>query len=192
MIFETIWRRRRRLLRLRWRRGTITAARSRDLRPCSRITGHPRLGRVSETQQSTTIEHLSESECWKLLRTATTGRVAVLRDGAPDIFPVNHVVDHGTVVYRTHAALLFRATLHNDVAFEVDGFDSDTQQAWSVVVRGLATEGRQITDIMDALQLPLEPQQPGAKPRIVRIEPREVTGRRFTVVERADASTTRT
>ncbi|MGB3686005.1 MAG: pyridoxamine 5'-phosphate oxidase family protein [Ornithinimicrobium sp.] len=136
---------------------------------------------------SSPIEHLSESDCWKFLRATTTGRVAVIRDGAPDIFPVNHVVDHGSVVYRTHVGLLFRATLHHDVAFEVDGYDAEAKQAWSVVLRGMATEGRQITDIMEALELPLAPQQPGAKPRIVRITPREVSGRRFTVVERPAA-----
>ena len=151
---------------------------------------------MNDTENSTAgppsspIEDLSESECWKLLRTATTGRVAVVRDGVPDVFPVNHVVDHGTVVYRTHVGLLFRATLHHDVAFEVDGYDAETKQAWSVVMRGIATEGRQITDIMETIELPLAPQQPGAKPRIVRITPREVSGRRFTVVEQLAENST--
>jgi len=128
-----------------------------------------------------TVEHLDLPACWALLRRASTGRLAVVRDGAPDIFPVNHVVDHGTLVYRTADGVLFRATLHHDVAFEVDGHDLDTGLAWSVVVRGWATEGRQLTDVLDTLQLPLEPWQPGAKPRVIRIEPHTVTGRRFRV-----------
>lgn len=127
------------------------------------------------------IEHLSHSECWALLREAKTGRVAVTHDGSPDIFPVNHVVDHGSIVYRTGTGALFQATLHQDVAFEVDGQDPETMQAWSVVVRGRATEKLKITEIMDSLDLPIAPWQSGAKPRYVHIEPREVTGRRFTI-----------
>jgi len=99
----------------------------------------------------------------------------------PDIFPVNHVVDHGTLVYRTADSTLFRATLHRDVAFEVDGHDAQTRKAWSVVVHGWASEGRQLTDVVESLQLPLAPWQPGAKPHVVRIEPHTVTGRRFTM-----------
>ena len=151
---------------------------------------------MSQAQQSAAsvspeaIEHLTQSECWRLLRTSTIGRVAVIRDDIPDIFPVNHVVDHGAVVYRTHAGLLFKATLHHDVAFQSDGFDADTSQAWSVVLRGMATEKRHIDDILDSLALPLMPQQPGAKPRVVRITAREISGRRFTVIHGGDASHT--
>lgn len=123
------------------------------------------------------IENLSTSECWRLLREATVGRVAVVRDGAPDLFPVNHIVDRGTVIYRTGPGALFTSTPHQDVAFEVDGFDEEA--AWSVVLHGRATESSQITDLIDSFTLPLAPWQPGDKPRFVRIEPSEVSGRRF-------------
>lgn len=136
------------------------------------------------------IEQLSHSECWALLRKAKTGRVAVTHDGTPDIFPVNHVVDHASIVYRTGTGALFRATLHHDVAFEVDGQDLETTQAWSVVVRGRATERLKITEILDSLDLPIAPWQSGAKPRYVHIEPREVTGRRFTIAKRVQAQST--
>lgn len=142
---------------------------------------------LSETRP---IEHLSSSECWALLRRATTGRVALVHDGTPDIFPVNHVVDHGTIVYRTGTGALFQATLHQDVAFEVDGHDNEPMQAWSVVVRGRTTERRHITDIVDSLELPIAPWQQGPKPRFVRIEPRQVTGRRFTIANTPPTKTT--
>src|SRR4028118_1332365 len=46
------------------------------------------------------VEVLGPSDCWAMLRTVDVGRLAVVVDGAPDIFPVNFVVDHGTVVFR--------------------------------------------------------------------------------------------
>ncbi len=134
------------------------------------------------TENPDGIQNLTASECWQLLREATIGRVAVVRDGESDIFPVNHVVDHGTVVYRTGTGTLFKATLHKDVAFEVDGFEDDT--AWSVVLHGRASESRQITQLIESFNLPVAPWQPGAKPRFVRIEPSEISGRRFQVVGR--------
>ncbi len=76
---------------------------------------------------------------------------------------------------------MFTATLHQDVAFEVDGFDDHA--AWSVVIRGRASESRQITALIDSFSLPITPWQPGAKPRFVRIEPSEVNGRRFQLVK---------
>jgi uncharacterized protein len=39
--------------------------------------------------------------CWALLRSQEAGRLAVLIADRPEIFPINYVVDHGTVVFRT-------------------------------------------------------------------------------------------
>ena len=44
---------------------------------------------------------MSVSQSWLLLRSAAVGRLAVVVDGLPDIFPVNHPVDHGTILFRT-------------------------------------------------------------------------------------------
>ena len=46
---------------------------------------------------------LSTAESWDLLREAVVGRLAVMSDDRPDIFPVNHLVDHESVVFRTAA-----------------------------------------------------------------------------------------
>lgn len=136
-----------------------------------------------------TIEHLDTSECWAIMRQATTGRVALVHDGVPDIFPVNHVIDQGSIVYRTGTGALFHATLNQQVAFEVDGHDLETHQAWSVVVKGRATERLGITDIVDSLELPLAPWQSGPKPRFVRIEPHQITGRRFSIAAKSHPPT---
>lgn len=125
------------------------------------------------------MEEISTSECWSLVRGTQVGRIAVVVDSAPDIFPVNHVVDHGSIVLRTAAGTKLFAADGRDVAFEVDGFDAATGQAWSVVLKGVAHEVRQMHDVLDAMSLPLFPWVQSSKPHFIRIEPDEVSGRRF-------------
>lgn len=122
---------------------------------------------------------LGESECWVLLREAVVGRLAVVVDDGPDIFPVNHVVDHGTLVFRTAEGTKLAAAVGSTVAFEVDGYDPVSGEAWSVVVKGRARELSGLYDVLDALDLPLFPWHASPKPRLVRVEPHSVTGRRF-------------
>jgi nitroimidazol reductase NimA-like FMN-containing flavoprotein (pyridoxamine 5'-phosphate oxidase superfamily) len=63
------------------------------------------------------------------------------------------------------------------VAFECDSHsDSD---AWSVVVKGRARAIESQSEIFAADQLPLKPWIPTLKYIYVRIEPTEITGRRF-------------
>lgn len=124
---------------------------------------------------------LSSSACFALLREAVVGRLAVVVDGQPDIFPVNHVIDHGTVVFRTAEGTKLSASVGRPVAYEVDGYDRAEGAAWSVVVKGEAQEIRDLQDVLEAVRLPLYPWQKGVKPRYLRIVPNSVTGRRFVV-----------
>jgi nitroimidazol reductase NimA-like FMN-containing flavoprotein (pyridoxamine 5'-phosphate oxidase superfamily) len=102
----------------------------------------------------------------------------------PDIFPVNFVVDHGTVVFRTaEGTKLAGAVLGRAVAFEVDGYEPAAGDAWSVVIKGRARELERMQDVFDALDLPLFPWHASPKHRFVRIEPDEVSGRRFHVAD---------
>ena len=133
------------------------------------------------THETRDIEVLSTTQCWELLRESVVGRLAVTVGGSPDIFPVNPVVDHGTIVFRTGAGTKLAAAKGRDVAFEVDGYDTGTGQAWSVVVKGRAHEIWEVDEVLRALRLPLFPWQPGRKPRFVRLEPTSITGRRFVV-----------
>jgi nitroimidazol reductase NimA-like FMN-containing flavoprotein (pyridoxamine 5'-phosphate oxidase superfamily) len=127
-----------------------------------------------------TTEWLSPDECWALLRDAEVGRLAIAVMNRPDIFPVNYVVDHGTVVFRTaEGTKLAGAVLGHAVAFEVDGYDPVGGEAWSVVLKGRALELTKLLDVFEATDLPLFPWHNSPKPRFVRIEPDSVTGRRF-------------
>ncbi len=124
---------------------------------------------------------LNLAQCWHSLREGVVGRVAVVHDRRPDIFPVNYAVDHGTLVFRTGSGALFTSADGMFVAFEVDGYDVATAEAWSVVVRGVAHEIYQLDDALAAMRLPLYPWHDAPKPRIMRIHPDSVSGRRFEV-----------
>lgn len=127
---------------------------------------------------------LDESQCWALLRDATVGRLAVLVDGHPDIFPVNYVTDHGSIVFRTATGTKLAAAIEpTGVAFEIDGFDDERREAWSVVARGRAVRIRGADALLETIALPVYPLQVDAKPFFVRLVPAQVTGRRFRIVE---------
>ncbi|WP_377644679.1 pyridoxamine 5'-phosphate oxidase family protein [Oryzobacter terrae] len=127
------------------------------------------------------VREIPTHECLALLRESPVGRLAVVVEGRPEIFPVNHVVDHGTVVLRTASGTKFSGSVGLPVAFEVDGYDAGTGEAWSVVVHGTGRSILRIEEVVDALQLTIVPWQGGPKPQMVRIVPDRITGRRFRV-----------
>ncbi|MCQ1952351.1 MULTISPECIES: pyridoxamine 5'-phosphate oxidase family protein [Arthrobacter] len=127
-------------------------------------------------------DHLTSSQCWTYVRQAKFGRLAVIVDGHPEIFPINFAVDHGTVVFRTAAGTKLAGALSgNPVAFEIDGYDDTLSSAWSVVLKGGATLLDDFSEIMDSEQLALFPWQSGTRNAFVRIEPEVTTGRRFLI-----------
>ena len=134
--------------------------------------------------QSSGVE-LSATESWALLRQAAVGRLAVIVDDRPEIFPVNHLVDHGSVVFRTALGTKLAAAVGHWVAFEVDGYDPETSSAWSVVVKGEAQEVNRLYDVLEVVELPLFPWHSSPKSHFVRIEPHSISGRRFQVTSRA-------
>lgn len=133
------------------------------------------------TATDPTLRDLPRHECWALLRDAVVGRLATAVDGHPEIFPVNYVVDHGTIVIRTAAGTKMHSAVGHPVAFEVDGYDLEGGTAWSVVLKGRAVEVVKLHDVLEAMSLPLFPWHESVKPHFLRVEPDEVTGRRFPV-----------
>lgn len=130
----------------------------------------------------TDIEHLSNSTSWALLRETPIGRVAL--PGADDIevFPVNFLVDHGSVVFRTGPGT--KLTLVNDgvrATFEADSVDRAEQTVWSVVLKGPIEVVRASAAIVDSFDVDVTTWHAGAKPTYVRLTPDVVTGRRFAI-----------
>ena len=136
------------------------------------------------TDDKSTVDELSESACWTLLRTASVGRLAVWVQDHPDIFPINYAVDHGTVVFRSGTGTKVSAALSDSpVALEADGYDEETTEAWSVVVKGNVEEISRDQDLLDTIDLPLFPWQAGDKSRFIRIIPTTTSGRRFPIAD---------
>lgn len=133
-------------------------------------------------QQTPRTEHLGAHDCWSLLRTVSVGRLAVWAADHPEIFPVNYVVDHGSLVFRTAAGTKLSAVLGGPpVAFEADGVNANSGVAWSVIVKGKAEEVHRGHELLETVSLLLFPWEAGPKDHFVRIVPESVSGRRFTV-----------
>jgi nitroimidazol reductase NimA-like FMN-containing flavoprotein (pyridoxamine 5'-phosphate oxidase superfamily) len=128
------------------------------------------------------IIKLTFDECWELLADEIVGRLALVVDAHPEIFPINYILQRRSIAFRTAGGTkLWSAASERPAALEIDGYDPGTEQAWSVVVRGDTEliEDQAERDAVDALHL--EPWQPGDKNFYTRLTPRALTGRRFRV-----------
>lgn len=139
------------------------------------------VGRAGQMGPPTSLEPLGEAECWRLLRMHTLGRVAVIVNGRPEIFPVNYRAAEGVVVFRTGpGAKLASAPLIRS-CFEIDGWDARSGKGWSVMVHGMISE---ITDAIDSRaallrKLPVQPAAPGERAHWLALYADQVTGRWF-------------
>lgn len=121
---------------------------------------------------------MTEDACWGLLASLEVGRLATALDGAPEIFPVNYVVDGNSIVFRTaDGSKLALLTNHDQVAFEVDTWDFERGN--SVVLKGNAREITDPHELARAQALPLRPWIATVKSHFVRLLPHDVTGRSF-------------
>lgn len=129
----------------------------------------------------TWLIEIPAEECENLLAAATLGRLGVVVDGRPEIFPVNHVYDRqaGCVTFPTDAGTKLHGALGWPwVAYEVDGIEPGDQGGWSVLVVGSAEE---ISDRAEIARLAAGRQvlwRTGDSVRWLRIVPSKVTGRR--------------
>lgn len=125
-------------------------------------------------------EQLDTDECWHMLRSSSLGRLAVWHDNHPEIFPINYIVDRGTLVVRTGTGTKLAAAAGNsEVAFEVDGRNQTAGEAWSVVVKATMQQIGVSTEFHQEVVRWLFPWESGAKDHFLRILPYEITGRRF-------------
>ncbi|MEV6294927.1 pyridoxamine 5'-phosphate oxidase family protein [Streptomyces sp. NPDC051896] len=136
---------------------------------------------------------LDPAEALRLLGSVSLGRIVFTWQALPTVRPVNHALDSGDIVIRTHegAALTSHAEEADGtgvvVAYEADAIDPDTHLGWSVVVTGyaqLVTDPVELDRIRELLQpwAPIE-----GMDQAVRIRPELVAGVRLT-----ESSETRT
>ncbi|MCH0562266.1 MULTISPECIES: pyridoxamine 5'-phosphate oxidase family protein [unclassified Streptomyces] len=127
---------------------------------------------------------LDSREALRLLGTVSFGRIVFTQHALPTIRPVNHVLDDGDIVIRTHegAALTTRTRQAGApgvvVAYEADLIDPDTHLGWSVVVTGYA---HLITDTRELARYRamLRPWVDRTMDYAVRIRPDLITGIRL-------------
>lgn len=99
------------------------------------------------------------------------------------MFPVNFVVDGGTIVFRTaHGTKLSLIGEGARCTFEADEIDVSEQLVWSVVLKGPVRPVLSHDDLVATFDMEIPTWQAGGKPTFVRMKPQVVTGRRFPVV----------
>ncbi|QTD96917.1 pyridoxamine 5'-phosphate oxidase family protein [Streptomyces cyanogenus] len=134
---------------------------------------------------------LDGDEALRLLGSVSFGRIVFTRHALPTVRPVNHVLDDGDIVIRTHegAALTARAGQTGGqgvvVAYEADAIDPDTHLGWSVVVTGYA---HLVTDPEELARYRslLSPWVHRSMDYAVRIRPDLVTGIRLAADDESD------
>nr|WP_241266112.1 pyridoxamine 5'-phosphate oxidase family protein [Streptomyces boncukensis] len=129
-------------------------------------------------------EALDRAEALRLLGSVSFGRVVFTQGALPAIRAVNHVLDGGEIVIRTHeGAALTSHTQQGGapgvvVAYEADAIDPGTHLGWSVVATGyahLVTEPHEL----ERYRAMLRPWVDRAMDFAVRIRPDLVTGVRL-------------
>jgi uncharacterized protein len=129
----------------------------------------------------TGLEVIDPDECRKLLASDDVGRLVVVHDGTPFVFPVNYALDGDAVVFRTAPGTKLTLGPRGTVAFEIDALDRAAHTGWSVVVTGHLDEVTpyDAEDFERVTSLPVQPWAGGDKPRWLRLVPTRVSGRRI-------------
>lgn len=127
------------------------------------------------------VERLSAERCLDLLASRDLGRVALVIDDQPEIFPVNYSVDRSIVVFRVAPGTKPALAANRRIAFEVDDLDSRAGVAWSVMVKGVAHDVTTSKDPFTAFlrTAGVRSAPPGDRPLWMAIHPSEISGRRF-------------
>lgn len=134
---------------------------------------------MGEIDGRTGLEVLDWDECLALLSQCSLGRLAVVIDDQPLIFPVNFALDANAVVFRNDPGTKVYGARNRRVAFECDGTDTVYHTGWSVLATGEAVQVRDPADRDRLGRLPLGPWSPGPKAIWLRIQPKTLTGRRI-------------
>lgn len=139
------------------------------------------VGRAGQRTPTDGVLELSPADCWDHLRGRGFGRLAIVVEGVPRVYPMNFAAAEGALVFRTEAGEKLRHGPGSVACFEVDGYDPREALGWSVMATGRLAD---ITDAEDERSirlraLPLLPAAPGERRRWLALEVDDVTGRFF-------------
>jgi nitroimidazol reductase NimA-like FMN-containing flavoprotein (pyridoxamine 5'-phosphate oxidase superfamily) len=131
-----------------------------------------------------TTEYLDAGECWRLMASQATGRIAAVIAGRIELFPINLAIIDETVVMRTAPGTMMSTLIAApEVVVEADGseYRERVPHVWSVLVRGHASRVDSVDEEEDLDEHGPQPWQAGVKNEFIRIRANEISGRRFPV-----------
>jgi nitroimidazol reductase NimA-like FMN-containing flavoprotein (pyridoxamine 5'-phosphate oxidase superfamily) len=121
------------------------------------------------------FRELSREESLRRLAGVGVGRIVFTHQALPAIRPVNHLVDDGLVIIRSHAGATLLAALDTVVSYQADSVFPDDRIGWSVVVTGVARQ-LNAADAIERYERLLRPWAPREKDHVIRIQPELVSG----------------
>lgn len=128
-----------------------------------------------------TMRVLSPSECHARLETRIVGRVVFVDVRGPVALPVNYVLDHEDIVFRTEAwSSILATTSAGHVGFEVDDIDEHERVGWSVLASGAVARVEDPSDLQHVTWLGPTPWARGIhgpRDRYLRLSVTQLTGR---------------
>jgi Pyridoxamine 5'-phosphate oxidase len=128
-----------------------------------------------------TVE-LTGDESWQLLGSVSMGRIVFSQRAMPAIRPVNHLIDEGVIIIRSHlGAAIVALSAEQDgavVCYEADDIDPVRHTGWSVIATGTA---RLVRDpaVIARYEQALEPWAAGQMDYVIAIKPQILTGLRL-------------
>ena len=132
------------------------------------------------------LQILDETECRRLIEPGGIGRIVFAGRYDLTVLPVNYKMHHGSILFRTAQDSAMDEDLRTGishaefrVAFEVDEFDMQAREGWSVLVQGPAHHLDSAEERADALAAGVEPWPAGEREHFIRITTARITGRRI-------------
>jgi hypothetical protein len=118
---------------------------------------------------------LTKEQSLRRLGEVPLGRVIFTQNAMHAVRPVNHIVDDGAVIIRTHLGAALLSAVGLVVAYQADAIDPEEHLGWSVIVTGYA---RAVTepDAVARYERLLHPWVAGEMDQVIRIDPEIVTG----------------
>ena len=123
---------------------------------------------------------IHDKECEELLRSRHWGRLAVLVQDPPEIFPLNHTMDGHRIVFRVdRGAKLASLRQHQLASFQIDEVDEEQRRGWSVMAVGPITEVVDPEEIERLEALGLDSWVTSESVHWMRLSPHRLSGRRL-------------
>ncbi|MDE3722283.1 MULTISPECIES: pyridoxamine 5'-phosphate oxidase family protein [Nocardiopsis] len=125
---------------------------------------------------------LERQTCFNLVATRDIGRIAftIEGDAAPTVLPVNYALVNDTILLRSTLAGTVMRYARGYASFQVDHFDDERREGWSVLFTGRCRWVRDTGELSRIPQgrLPV-PWAEGPRDQILKIVPGRVTGRQI-------------